>query len=240
MTVRFLPLGDAALVVEFGETIARALSERVLGLSRRLDERKPAGVVETLPTFRSLLICYDPLVTTGANLEDVLRDLLDEAVEARGEGRLWRVPACYEGPCAPDLAEVAERTGLQREEVIALHAETQFHVYMLGFAPGFPYMGDLPARLALPRRLDPRLRVPPGSIAIATSLTAIYPVESPGGWHLIGATPIRLFNPRWEKPSLLSPGDAVRFEPISLADHERLKEAVVADTYVVPSEARAR
>ena len=210
MKVRFLSAGDRALVVEFGERIDRALSDDVLQLDARLRSRPLPGVVETVPTFRSLMVHYDPLVTTRDALERAIANLLDREVRPRSAGTLWRVPVCYDGEFAPDLAEVARLTGLSPGEVVALHSGTLYHVYMLGFLPGFPYMGDLPARLALPRRADPRIRVPAGSIAIATNLTAIYPFESPGGWHLIGATPIRLFDPARAQPALLAPGDAVQ------------------------------
>ncbi|TMJ63293.1 MAG: 5-oxoprolinase subunit PxpB, partial [Alphaproteobacteria bacterium] len=147
----------------------------------------------------------------------------------------WHVPVCYEGEFAPDLAQVARLTGLMPNDVVALHSGTRFHVYMLGFLPGFPYMGDLPPQLALPRRADPRLRVPAGSISIATSLTAIYPYESPGGWHLIGATPIRMFDPERPKPALFAPGDAVSFQPIDPTAFASIRRAVETRSYEVES-----
>jgi inhibitor of KinA len=131
---------------------------------------------------------------------------------------------------------VARLTGLSAGEVVALHSGTLYHVYMLGFLPGFPYMGDLPPRLALPRRADPRIRVPAGSIAIATTLTAIYPYESPGGWHLIGATPVRLFDPERAQPALFAPGDQVQCEPVEPAAFASIKQAVADGSYQVASE----
>jgi inhibitor of KinA len=214
MTVRFLPAGDRALVVEFGDRVDRTLSSDVLRLDSMITPDAIEGVVETVPTFRSLTVYYDPLVTGGTALEEAIRDLLGSQCRAPAAGTLWRVPACYEGEFAPDLAEVARLTGLAPSEVVALHSGTRFHVYMLGFLPGLAYMGDLPGSLALPRRADPRVRVPAGSISIATTLTVIYPYESPGGWHLIGATPIRLFDLRRPSPALFSPGDGVIFQPV--------------------------
>jgi inhibitor of KinA len=233
-SVRFLPAGDKALVVEFGDRIDRALSERVLRLAERLRELRLQGLVETLPTFRSLLVRYDPLQTSGAALEREIEAHLDDAGGAEERARLWHIPACYDGRCAPDLDEVAERTGLTSEEVVTRHSGTQFLVYVVGFAAGFPYMGDLPSELVLPRRADPRVRVPAGSIAMATTLTGIYPLESPGGWHLIGAAPIRLFDPLWERPALLRPGDFAKFEPVDFAEYERIRTAVERDDYEVP------
>jgi inhibitor of KinA len=234
--VRFLPAGDTALVVEFGAEIDRGLSNRVLSLSERVRQAKIPGVTETVPTFRSLAVHYDPLVTSAEPLVAVIREFLAGAAEPRHCARLWRVPACYEEHCAPDLADVARKKGLSIAEVVRLHSEVRYHVYMVGFVPGYPYMGDLPAELALPRRTDPRVRVQAGSIAIATQLTAIYPIESPGGWHLIGTTPVRLFDPSWKRPALLSPGDTVQFEPISWSEYDRVRRAVAAGAYTVPCE----
>jgi inhibitor of KinA len=236
MKVRFLSAGDRALVVEFGDRIDRALSDEVLRLDQSLRSTRLIGVVETVPTFRSLMVHYDPLVTARSALERAITSLLDREPGACSTGTLWRVPVCYDGEFAPDLAKVARLTGLVRGEVVALHSGTRYHVYMLGFLPGFPYMGDLPARLALPRRADPRVRVPAGSIAIATTLTAIYPCESPGGWHLIGATPIRLFDPERAQPALLAPGDAVQCEPVEPAAFASIKKAVDGGGYQVPGE----
>jgi inhibitor of KinA len=236
MKARFLSAGDRALVVEFGDRIDRALSAAVLHLDGRLRASGLDGVVETVPTFRSLTVYYDPLVTSRADLEPAITRLLDHEPGLCGPTTLWRVPVCYEGALAPDLAEVARLTGLMPGEVIALHSGTRYHVYMLGFLPGFPYMGDLPASLALPRRADPRVRVPAGSISIATTLTAIYPYESPGGWHLIGTTPIRLFDCNRAPPALLAPGDAVMFEPIDEAAFASIKQMVDRGSYVVASE----
>jgi inhibitor of KinA len=236
MNVRFLSAGDKALVVEFGDRIDRALSAEVLRLNASLRSSGLVGVVETVPTFRSLMVHYDPLVTTRANLERGIASLLDRQPGSRSTGTLWRVPVCYDGEFAPDLAEVAHLTGLSPGEVIALHSGTRYHVYMLGFLPGFPYMGDLPAQLALPRRADPRVSVPAGSISIATTLTAIYPYESPGGWHLIGTTPIRLFDCNRTRPALFAPGDTVLFEPIDMAGFAMVKQAVDRGDYRVASE----
>ncbi len=239
MNARFLPAGDTAVIVEFGDCIDRVVSDRVLRLSALVRAANLPGVVETVPTFRSLIVHYDPLVTTSLKLNAAVEKLVDSSRADAKPVKLWRIPACYANSHAPDLAEVAQRTGLSTAEVVGLHTSTRFHVYMIGFVPGYPYMGDLPAPLVLPRRADPRIRVPPGSIAIATNMTAIYPLESPGGWHLIGATPIRLFDLGWLRPALLSPGDAVRFEPITVREFDSIRAAVAADAYQVPAEMTA-
>ena len=221
---KFLPAGDAALVVEFGDTIDRDVSARVLALASRV-RSLDAGITEAVPTFRSLLVQYDPLHTSAATLENAIRATLDDAVPAPIAQRTWLLPACYEPALAPDIEDVVRRTNRSAGEVVRLHSETTFHVYLVGFAPGFAYMGDLPEALALPRRTDPRVRVPAGSVAIAQRLTGVYPHESPGGWHLIAACPVRFFDPAAPAPSLLAPGDAVRFEPVGRAEYDRIAVA---------------
>jgi len=233
---RYLVAGDTAVVVEFGDSIQRDLNDRVLRLSALVRASHVQGVVETVPTYRSLLVHYDPFATDSASLITAIRKLLNESGSVSKEAKLWRIPACYATSHAPDLGEVSQRTGLDTEEIVRLHVNTCFHVYMTGFVPGFPYMGDLPRALMLPRRHDPRVKVPAGSIAIAAGMTAIYPVESPGGWHLIGATPLRLFDVRRPRPALLSPGDKVRFEPISADEFDSIRAAVTADAYDVACE----
>ena len=240
MPVRILNSGDTALVVEFGDRIDRAISDRVLALRARVDAARIAGVVETLPTFRSLMVHYDPLQTGAAELTAAVEALLEGADTVDQARRLWRVPVCYEGDLAPDLPEVAERTRKSASEVVTLHSSTRYHVYMVGFLPGYPYMGDLLAPLRLPRRADPRVRVPPGSVAIATAMTAIYPVECPGGWHLIGTTPIRIFDAGTEPPALFAPGDAVEFAAIDRATFDRLRaEAMRGEHRLTPRELAA-
>lgn len=236
MNVRFLQAGDTALVVEFGDRVERALSDHVLRLSARVRASNTPGILETVPTYRSLLVHYDPLVTDSTSVVAALEKLLHGSADEKTTAKLWHVPVCYAASHAPDLAEVARRTDRSVEEVVGLHAGERFHVYMIGFVPGFPYMGDLPPSLALPRREDPRVKVPAGSVAIAVGQTAIYPVESPGGWHLIGTTPIRVFDASLPRPALLSPGDKVRFDPISVSEYDSIKAAVAAGEYRVPCE----
>lgn len=225
MPVNFLPSGDSAVVVEFGDRIERSVSDQVLGLAARVRAAGVKGVVEVVPTFRSLLVHYDPLWTSSADLVGAIKGLLAGETLLDQQKRLWRVPVCYGNEWGPDLASVAEQTSLGIDEVVALHVGTRYHVYMIGFVPGYPYMGDLPKALVLPRRSDPRIRVPSGSVAIATSMTAIYPLESPGGWHLIGTTPIRLFDTDTSPPALFAPGDAVEFEPIDANAFAQLRAA---------------
>lgn len=230
-SIRFLPCGDTALAVEFGHQIDRAVNEAVLALDARLASMALEGIVETVPTFRSLLIHYDPLTLAPATLQGRVEEALASGGETARAERRWHIPACYEGDLAPDLDDVARETGLSTKEVVERHRAIEFHVYMLGFLPGYPYMGDLPEVLRLPRRVEPRVRVPPGSVAIAMAMTAVYPVESPGGWRLIGRSPVRLFDAGWEQPALLQPGDKVVFAPISPGEFETLRGDVEAGRF---------
>lgn len=235
MPVQFLPSGDSAIVVQFGDEINRAVSDRVLRLHAALERARLAGVIETVPTFRSLLVHYDPVRACSADLTREIGKLVDLDEELEQRQRTWRIPVCYDEDFAPDLQGVADRVGLTREDVVELHGSTRYHTYMVGFVPGFPYMGDLPPALVLPRRQDPRVRVPPGAVAIATSLTAIYPLESPGGWHLIGTTPVKIFDTAWQSPALLAPGDDVDFFPVSPAEFEEIRTASDAGSYRLQS-----
>ena len=222
---RFLPQGDAALVVEFGDRIDPAINARVHALAATLAAAPIAGMVELVPTFRSLCLHYDPLDLDFADLVGQVRARLAGPPEGLAPGRRVTIPVCYEGDLAPDLADVATRTGLTPDEVVRLHAASAYRVFMLGFLPGFAYMGSLPERLRLPRRASPRVRVPAGSVAIAMEMTAIYPLQSPGGWHLIGSAPTALFDITADPPALLRPGDEVRFEPVGRAAFEALRAA---------------
>ena len=237
-TVRFLHCGDTALTVEFGDIINRSTSARVLEFRRRVQEAAMLGVLETIPTYRSLMVQYDPTVTGWRKLIKRIEPLLNVPFGGEDRGRTWHIPVCYAPNHAPDLSEVADRTGLTPEEVVALHSSVRYHVYMIGFLPGFPYLGDLPVELSLPRRDNPRVKVPAGSVAIATTMTAIYSVESPGGWHLIGSTPVPIFDPTHSPPALLAPGDGVRFESVSPAEWDSIRKSCKAGAYQVPCEPR--
>ena len=238
MSFRILDAGDAALTIEFGSIIDPALLAEVNALDAAVLRRKQAGklpgVIETMPTFRSLTVFFDPLVTDRDAVPAALQPLIAAAEHgSTTDGRHWRLPVCYEGEAAPDLAEVAGAIGIGEDEVVALHSGAEYLVYMIGFLPGFPFMGDLPAPLRLPRRAQPRVRVPAGSVAIATGLTAIYPWESPGGWHLLGRCPVPLFDAGRTSPSLLAAGDRVRFVPVS-AEECRAIEAGLASAEIDP------
>ena len=236
-TPRFLPLGDTALSIEYGEVIDRDLSRAVLALDAAIARARLPGIVETLPSFRALMVVFDPLVTDHDSLRHALSPLLVQADYAQAPRTLWHLPVCYGGSHGPDLDAVAEQQGLSAQEIISIHSGLSHFVYMIGFLPGHPYLGDLPDSLNLPRRADPRVNVPKGSVAIAIGLTVIYPVTSPGGWNLIGRTPVPMFDIASAAPSLMAPGDAVRFHPVAADEFEQISDEVAAGRYQVSKEA---
>ncbi len=227
---RFVPMGDSALMVVFGTEIERDVNARVLAFDAALRNAILPGVIETVPTFCSLTVHLDPCVTTPAEVAARLESLLPQGGIERPEGRTWRLPVCYDGDYAPDLADVGARTGLGRDGVVAAHAGRAYDVFMLGFLPGFGCLGPVEPALALNRRAEPRTRLPAGSVGIAIGLTCIYPYESPGGWHLIGRSPVALFDLRRAVPALLTPGDKVRFESVDAAAYEALLARAKAGT----------
>jgi antagonist of KipI len=211
---RALPVGDAALTVELGATLDGRTNARVRSLDRDLARRPFDGFREAVPTHRSLLVLYDPAV---ARFPDVARDLRTRAAataEPLPPGRHHEIPVAYGGENGPDLASVAHEHGLSEAEAVRLHSQPEYTAFMLGFTPGFPYLGLVPEALECPRRATPRVRVPAGSVAIAARQTGIYPSASPGGWHVLGRTSVRLFDPLREEPALVAPGDRVRFVPV--------------------------
>jgi inhibitor of KinA len=228
---RIAPLGDRALVIEFGQRVDRDISARARAVAQHLLRTPLPGVTDIVPAFTTVALHYRPEAFAGAAAPYEQLRAQVEAILARGVAsehtatRVIEVPVCYGGEFGPDLEEVATRCKVTPDEVIALHAASPHVVCMLGFAPGFPYLGGLDPRLGVPRRATPRTAVPLGSVAIARDQSVIYPLETPGGWNLIGRTPLRLFRPQREPPCLLQPGDDVRFVPISLERYRALEES---------------
>jgi KipI family sensor histidine kinase inhibitor len=219
---RFLQAGDQALVVEFGEAIDAGLNRLVQALDQRVAAAAIKGVIECVPTYRSLMIVYDPLRIRAQVLRRRIEKLLPRSAGAEAEARRWTIPVAYGGAHGLDLEEVARAHGLSAEDVIALHSGAEYRVYMIGFSPGLAYLGGLPEQLHTPRRASPRLRVPASSVAIGGIQAAVFSVEIPSGWHLLGRTPERMFNLHRAEPFLLGAGDRVRFRPIPPAEYDRL------------------
>ena len=216
--------GDSMLVVEFEERIDLAINARAISLARSLQGSPVGGVRDVVPTYRSVAVFFDPLRTDyDALLDRLTRDAarpIEETAEHRGP---IRIPVCYGADFGPDLPGVARFARMTEDEVVALHAAGTYHVFMLGFVPGFAYLGSVDPRIAAPRHTTPRVRVPPGSVGIAGAQTGIYPAETPGGWQLIGRTPLKPFDIGRPDPFLMKPGDSVTFLPIDRAEYERLR-----------------
>jgi len=239
---RMLAEGEGGIVVEFGDAIEPAVNARVHALARAVSGRLAADVLEVVPTYRSLLVLFDPLRVARGSLQQRIEGLLLELGEAIGrEGaRTVRVPVAYGGAHGPDLEFVAAHNGLSPAEVVEIHASASYLVYMLGFTPGFPYLGGMSPRIAAPRLDVPRTRIPAGSVGIAGAQTGIYPVESPGGWRLIGRTPLRLFDPGSKTPFLVSAGERVRFVPVGEREWLEVEKAVREGAYRPETEPSGR
>jgi len=211
----FRLMGDRGLLLEFGDEISSEVNEKVRRMTLAIQAESIEGIVEIVPTYRSLLILYNPLILSFVDLKKRL-ERIEKGLQQTPfpEPKLTRIPALYGGSYGPDLEEVAKYHQISPEEMIQLHCSKPYFIYMIGFMPGFPYMGELPEALITPRLKTPRLSVPAGSVAIAQRQTGIYPMESPGGWQIIGRTPVKLFNPEREPPALLQMGDHVQFFPI--------------------------
>lgn len=210
---RIAPLGDSIVTVTLGEGISEELSAFVVSQARAIESAELMGVTDVVASYASLGVYYDPFTIGFADLHDRLESILSATPRtdvAAAEPRTHHISVRYDGE---DLDEVARQTGLTTQEVVRIHSGREYRVYVLGFVPGFAYLGTLDERLSLPRRASPRKQVPPGSVAIAELQTAVYPSATPGGWHLIGRTDVKLFDPHSDSPSLLRVGDTVRFEP---------------------------
>jgi inhibitor of KinA len=224
---RYLPAGESALVVEFGAMIDPKIHDRVLALDAAVQQANFAGVIETVPTYRSLMIHFDPHRLANETLIDALARLDDTSKPASGRPR-WHIPACYDPPHDEDIAEAAAILGLSRERVIDLHQGAPYRVYMYGFAPGVTFLGGLPPELTIPRRAVPRSPVPPGSLLIAGGQALIASCAMPTGWYGIGRTPVKVFDPRRAQTFLADIGDELRFERIDREAFDSLSLAAAA------------
>ncbi|NRF97534.1 5-oxoprolinase subunit PxpB [Paenibacillus dendritiformis] len=220
--MRYFPLGDGAIVVEFDTVIGPASHEQVRLLSLYLDDHPLPGMIEYVPAFTTVTVFYDPLVLryeeAKAKLDRAAAQTADMRLDKKA--RTVEIPVCYGGEFGPDLEEVAAHNRLTAGEVVRIHSSVEYLVYMIGFAPGFPYLGGMPERIAAPRRSSPRLAIPAGSVGVGGTQTGVYPIVTPGGWQLIGRTPVALFRPDMTPPALLRAGDTIRFVPISEEEYE--------------------
>lgn len=233
--IRLLVAGECGLVIEFGAAISPAINRLVQQLTELINSSSIKGIIEVVPTYRAVTVYFEPLVITRQELAACISSRLLKINPPNGQAAAAKtvyVPVCYGGVMGPDLEYVARYTGLQSEQVIAVHTAQSYLVYMLGFTPGFPYLGGLPEQLAVPRQEKPRAKVPAGSVGIGGSQTGLYPVESPGEWWLIGRTPVKVFNPSNSQPFLFAQGDYLHFYAITVDEYFTIRREVEAGSYV--------
>lgn len=218
------PLGEVAVIIQCGDQLSDAVQRRVMSVCALLEKSTLPAMIEWVPSYTSVTVFYDPFISSYPQLCKILLQQLNQMKESvQYKPRTVTIPVCYGGEWGPDLDYVASEHGLTAEDVIAIHTSGDYLVHMIGFAPGFPYLGGLSEQIATPRRATPRLRVEAGTVGIGGKQTGIYPVDTPGGWQCIGRTPLRLFWPEEDVPSLLAAGDRVRFEQITMQDYLALK-----------------
>lgn len=233
--VRFLTCGDCAVTVAFAQEIREDTNRKIRYLAKKLQNAGIHGLQETVPTYCSLTVYYEPLVLSRRKLEhQILHFLAAYQPDTAEKKRIFQIPVCYEREFAPDMEDVCRLTGLSREQVIALHSSVDYLIYMLGFLPGFPYLGGMDPRLEVPRLDSPRTRIPAGAVGIGGKQTGVYPLASPGGWRLIGRTPAVIYDPNREKPIVYEAGDYIRFCPISTDEFRRIQESGQTEIREVP------
>lgn len=235
--VKFLTAGDSAVVMEFGSVIDEAVGGEVKRVLHAVEAENIKGVEEVVPTFRSLLVYYRPELISYKKLVKKLEALYARPAAAENNTkRIIHIPVCYAGEFGEDIKDVAAHTGLTESEIIALHSEKPYLIYMLGFLPGFAYLGGLDKRLHTPRLKNPRTKIPQGSVGIGGEQTGIYPLASPGGWRLIGRTPVKPYDPLRKEPFLYKAGEYIKFDPVSLEEYAAIEKAVAAGAYTVVTE----
>ena len=231
-TVRFLYCGDSSLSVEFGNEISPDINNRIRCLTDMLEKKPIRGISECIPTYRSLLISYNPSVLSGERLIKKLNKYIPHlTADGSQEKRIFVIPVCYDGEFAPDMDNVCKHADLSKEEVIKIHCGKDYLIYMLGFLPGFPYLGGLDERIHTPRLESPRTSIPAGSVGIGGKQTGIYPLASPGGWQLIGRTPVKPYDPERAEPIIYSAGDYIRFRPVPIDEYHEIKEKCDSGLY---------
>lgn len=230
--VKYMLCGDSALSIEFGNEISEEINKKIRAAALLIEDKKVSSIIEVVPTYRSLMIHYNPMVIRHDELIKLLKDIeeninnidlpLPEIIE---------IPVIYGGAYGQDIENVANHNNITVEDVIKIHTSVKYLVYMLGFTPGFPYLGGMSKQIATPRLKVPRTKIPAGSVGIAGEQTGIYPVQSPGGWQIIGRTPIELFNQERENPILLKAGNYIKFKSIDEEEYIKIKEEVKINIY---------
>jgi inhibitor of KinA len=231
---QYIPSGDSAIIIKAGTEISEEINSTIRKLLAGIEQKKIEGITDFIPSYNELMICYDPLLINFKELLIFLRSL-EQGIEniELPHSSVIHVPVFYGGESGPDLGEVADYSGLSQEDVVKIHSSDSYLVYMLGFTPGFCYLGGMDERIATPRKQSPRLRIPAGSVGIADKQTGIYPMESPGGWQLIGKTPLRLFDPCKKPEFLIGAGDLIKFYPVTENDFKSIINEINEGTFIV-------
>ncbi|MCA1032164.1 5-oxoprolinase subunit PxpB [Bacillus timonensis] len=238
MTYTILPLGDLAIQILYNAPITTRLTEEIQSISKSLFNANVKGIVEIVPALQTMTIYYDPIILSYHNLLETVNNYctLEDNERLTKTKNLITIPTCYGGLFGEDLAKVASYHQITEEEVITIHTSEMYHVVMIGFLPGFPYLQGLSKKIYTPRLPEPRLRVPKGSVGIGGDQTGVYPLESPGGWNIIGQTPLELFQPKADEAFLFQPGDMIRFSSISQDEFYKIKEEISQHTYKIQKE----
>ena len=232
MDVRYLPAGDEALVIEFGKTIDEEINNRVISMATSIRNKRIKGVREILPTYRSLMVFYNPKKISYIRLVSTVKALgFKENEGEEEEKKTLIVPCCYDDSFGPDLSDMSKELGLTKEEIVKIHSKKKYKIYMLGFLPGFVYLGGLDKRINIPRLQTPRTKIPARSVGIGGAQTGVYPVDSPGGWRLIGSTPLDFYDIKREDPVLCEAGEYIRFMPVSKPEYSDIRREIEAGNY---------
>ncbi|RLL42826.1 5-oxoprolinase subunit PxpB [Oceanobacillus piezotolerans] len=224
--------GDRGLRITLGDSISKETNDRIRSFSSLLEDENIKGVIEWIPTYTSISIFYDPALISYDSLRERMNSLYENiSLIDVPPADVITIPVCYSKEYGPDLTNVSKHNQLTEEEVIKIHTEPDYLIYMMGFSPGFPYLGGMSEKIATPRLSSPRAKIEAGSVGIAGSQTGIYPLESPGGWQIIGRTPLKLYNPKSDHPILLRSGNYIRFTPVTEEEYQTIENAVLMGTY---------
>lgn len=231
--MKFLKAGDSAMIIELGNEISPKINSQLKCITDFVDELKNEGIKDLLPTYRSIIINYDSLKISFDDLKEIVEKNINlkNIDNEKKIKEIIEIPVLYGGEWGPDIQNISSHNKLTEKEVVDIHESEEYLIYMLGFTPGFPYLGGMSKEIATPRLQTPRVKIPAGSVGIAGEQTGIYPIASPGGWQLLGRSPLELFNPTKEKPFLLKSGEYIKFKSISKTEYEEIEKKVAAGNY---------